>query len=113
MLQQGYEPKWLNVQRYAQLRASMGGGGGYRTSGIKLGDVGLQQDKYFSKDRSEKSGTVISLFAKLLELFLAKINPLILSSTHSLNSSKSGTITGNLRKPASKTGTPDHDRRVW
>ena len=37
---------WLTVQKYAELRATMGGGGGYRTSQLKLGDVGLIQDKF-------------------------------------------------------------------
>ena len=36
---------WLSVSKYEQLRASMGGGGGYRTSQLKSGDVGLIQDK--------------------------------------------------------------------
>ena len=45
--------KWLTVKRYAQLRASMGGGGGYRTSSMKLGDVGLIQDKMIGKGTNQ------------------------------------------------------------
>ena len=48
MIQSGFQSEWLTLSRYANLRASMGGGGGYRSSSLKLGDVGLQQDKYFS-----------------------------------------------------------------
>lgn len=52
MVQSHLSPDWLVEDKYAKLRASMGGGGGYRTSGIKLGDVGLQQDKFFSQKNS-------------------------------------------------------------
>lgn len=43
---------WLNVSRYASLRANMGGGGGYRTSQLKSGDVGLIQDKFITEKRN-------------------------------------------------------------
>lgn len=39
----------LTVEHYEQLRASMGGMGGYRTNQLKLGDVGLVQDKFISE----------------------------------------------------------------
>ena len=47
------DSSWLTRMRYGQLRASMGGGGGYRTSQIQLGDVGLVQDKMIGKNTDQ------------------------------------------------------------
>lgn len=48
----------LTVDRYAQLRASLGGGGGYSSPFYKIGDIGLTQVKYFKIRNNEKEAAV-------------------------------------------------------
>lgn len=48
----------LTVDRYAQLRASLGGGGGYASPFYKVGDIGLTQVKYFKIHYDEQETAV-------------------------------------------------------
>lgn len=50
--QAGSTKNWLTLERYEDLRRSMGGGGGYRTSQLKSGDVGLIQDKMVTEKQN-------------------------------------------------------------
>ena len=45
----------LDLDTYSSYRASMGGGGGYRTAFYKAGDVGDTQVKFFNLDSQKKS----------------------------------------------------------
>lgn len=60
---------WLTLARYAQLRASMGGGGGYRTSQLRSGDVGLIQDKMVT----DKQDTVNIIRQQMIKENLEKL----------------------------------------
>ena len=73
MSQSGAEAEWLTLQRYSELRQSMGGGGGYATSSVKLGDVGLQQDKYFSATGNTVNFARQSLIRNNLQKLLINI----------------------------------------
>ena len=73
MSQSGVQAEWLTLQRYTELRASMGGGGGYATSSVKLGDVGLQQDKYFGQNNNTVNFARQSLIRNNLSKLLTNI----------------------------------------
>ena len=62
---------WLNVNRYAELRLSMGGSGGYRTSQLKAGDVGLIQDKMVSEKQENVNIIRQQMIKENLEELLA------------------------------------------
>ena len=70
MLQSNLDASYLNVEKYATLRANMGGGGGYASSQLKLGDVGLVQDKYFSEKQSTVNFARYSLVKNNLQKLL-------------------------------------------
>lgn len=74
MSQNDYE---LTVVRYAQLRRIMGGGGGYRTSQLKMGDVGLVQDKLIT----EKQNQVNFASFNLIKNNLINLRNIIISSS--------------------------------
>ena len=48
----------LSVDKYASLRYSLGGGGGYASPFYKIGDIGSTQVKYFNIKKGEKSAVV-------------------------------------------------------
>ena len=53
MYRNNYSADWLTREKYQSLRKIMGGGGGYRTSSIKMGDVGLIQDKLITERQNQ------------------------------------------------------------
>ena len=48
----------LTVDRYASLRSSLGGGGGYASAFYKIGDVGSTQVKFFNLKKGASKATV-------------------------------------------------------
>ena len=53
MYRNNYSADWLTREKYEGLRKTMGGGGGYRTSSVKMGDVGLIQDKLITERQNQ------------------------------------------------------------
>ena len=77
MMKAGSTKGWLSVDRYTQLRASMGGGGGYRTSQLKSGDVGLIQDKMVTERQQSVNIIRQQMIKENLEklLLVVKMSP--------------------------------------
>ena len=84
----GSTKNWLNIERYASLRASMGGGGGYRTNQLKSGDVGLIQDKFITS----KQESVNIIRQQMIEEKLKKLLSIV-----SLPSTKGQEIKNELK----------------
>ncbi len=60
----------IALDRYIDLRASMGGGGGYATPFYKMGDIGLKQIKFFKfKNRAKVATVNFARFSLLRDRF--------------------------------------------
>ena len=55
----------FDVKKYRSLRQSLGGGGGYASPFYKLGDIGLEQIKFFSLKKNKESQASFVRFSLL------------------------------------------------
>lgn len=74
----------LDLEKYTHYRKTMGGGGGYRTSFYKMGDVGAIQDKFFKLKSKERTSATVSYtrFSLLRDKF-AKLDRILSSKYYS------------------------------
>lgn len=77
-LSPGSTKGWLNANKYAELRAQMGGGGGYRTSQLKSGDIGLVQDKMVT----ERQASVNIIRQQMIKENLEKLLLILYTSSN-------------------------------
>ena len=75
---------WLNVEQYAKLRATLGGGGGLATTQLQSGDIGLIQDKLLASNQMQVNVTRYSM----IKLKFSDIIKLL--QTQNINTIKEG-----------------------